>query len=102
MGLRAPVLPCRLAQLAGMEHAALQSSNFRSTGDISAHASGVRVLVLRVLKAAVSLTKAKAAKQKDQVAHAAFFFAPHFDACICNTRLLLYIKLFHVHCKPIN
>ena len=55
-----------MSQLAGKELAALQSSNFSSTGDISAHASGVRILVLRVLKAAVSLTKVKAAKQKDQ------------------------------------
>ena len=56
----------RLSKLAGEELSALQARNFSSAGDISAHASGVRVLVLRVLKAAVSLTKAKGGKQ-DQV-----------------------------------
>ena len=60
-------IACRLSKLAGEELAALQASNFSSTGDISAHASGVRTLVLRVLKAAVSLTKAKSSTQKDQV-----------------------------------
>ena len=58
---------CRLSKLAGEELSSLQASNFSSTGDISAHASGVRTLVLRVLKAAISLTKAKPSKQKDQV-----------------------------------
>jgi len=58
---------CRLSKQAGEELTSLQASNFSSTGDISAHASGVRVLVLRVLRAAVSLTKAKNSKQKDQV-----------------------------------
>lgn len=58
---------CRLSKLAGEELSSLQASNFSSTGDISAHASGVRTLVLRVLKAAISLTKAKPNKQKDQV-----------------------------------
>lgn len=57
----------RLSKLAGEELSSLQASNFSSTGDISAHASGVRTLVLRVLKAAISLTKAKPSKQKDQV-----------------------------------
>ena len=60
-------LSCRLSQLAGEELSALQARNFSSSGDISAHASGVRVLVLRVLKAAVSLTKAKGSRQQDQV-----------------------------------
>ena len=58
---------CRLSKLAEDELSSLQASNFSSTGDISAHASGVRTLVLRVLKAAISLTKAKPNKQKDQV-----------------------------------
>ncbi|KAA6422593.1 MAG: ubiquitin- UPL1 [Trebouxia sp. A1-2] len=60
----------RLSKLAGEELSELQARNFSSAGDISAHASGVRVLVLRVLKAAVSLTKAKGGKQdqaKEQV-----------------------------------
>ena len=60
---------CRLSKLAGEELAALQASKFSSTGDISTHASGVRTLLLRVLKAAVSLTKAKSSKQKDQASH---------------------------------
>ena len=58
---------CRLSKLAEEELASLKASNFSSTGDISAHASGVRTLVLRILKAAVSLIKAKPNKQKDQV-----------------------------------
>ncbi|DBB00800.1 TPA: hypothetical protein ACH3X1_000730 [Trebouxia sp. C0004] len=60
----------RLSKLAGEELSALQARNFSSAGDISAHASAVRVLLLRVLKAAVSLTKAKGGKQdqaKEQV-----------------------------------
>lgn len=60
----------RLSKLAGEELSELQARNFSSAGDISAHASGVRVLVLRVLKAAVSLTKAKGGKQ-DQVSRLA-------------------------------
>ena len=58
-------LVCRLAELAGQELKALQANDFSSTVDISAHASGVRILVLRVLKAAVSLIKAKG-KSQDQ------------------------------------
>ena len=58
---------CRLSKMAEEELTSLQASNFSSTGNISAHASGVRTLVLRVLKAAISLTKAKPDKQKDQV-----------------------------------
>lgn len=58
---------CRLSKLAEEELTSLQASNFSSNGDISAHASAVRTLVLRVLKAAISLTKAKPNKQKDQV-----------------------------------
>ena len=53
----------RLAELAGQELKALQANDFSSTVDISAHASGVRILVLRVLKAAVSLIKAKGKSQ---------------------------------------
>ena len=60
----------RLSKLAGEELSALQARNFSSAGDISAHASGVRILVLRVLKAAVSLTKAKGGKP-DQVSRLA-------------------------------
>lgn len=56
---------CRLAELAGQELQALQGNDFSSTVDISAHASGVRILVLRVLKAAVSLIRTKT-KSQDQ------------------------------------
>ena len=58
-------LLCRLAELAGQELQALQANDFSSTVDISAHASGVRILVLRVLKAAVSLVKAKSKSQDE-------------------------------------
>lgn len=59
-------LLCRLADLAGQELQALQANDFSSTVDISAHASGVRILVLRVLKAAVSLIKSRQKGQDQQ------------------------------------
>ncbi len=71
----------RLSKLAGEELSALQARNFSSAGDISAHASGVRVLVLRVLKAAVSLTKAKGGKQ-DLVSRLASM--PFLSLCFCT------------------
>jgi hypothetical protein len=81
----------RLSKLAGEELSALQARSFSSAGDISAHASGVRILVLRVLKAAVSLTKAKGGKQ-DQVSRLAlmpflacvFARIPHSYANVCT------------------
>lgn len=88
-------LSCRLSQLAGEELSALQARNFSSSGDISAHASGVRVLVLRVLKAAVSLTKAKSSRQKDQVHLPALLRPFPFGLCLaCSLALPLAVALY--------
>ena len=103
---------CRLSKLAEEDLTSLQASNFSSTGDISAHASGVRTLVLRVLKAAISLTKAKPNKRADQVrGESSVLCVPSFVAagllhcCCCSVvngdlwQNTLCVILVIRHCK---